>query len=218
MAPKTDPPNGTEQPTIRNRNRQDTKAAILAAAKDQLADHGFAEFGVNAVARRAKCDKQLVYRYFGGLDGLVDAIGDDLAGWVMDRLSQGGDLPNTESYGTRLEQLLLRYLGALRADPLMQRIIAWEASDASPHVLRLAEARGRALGLWVAKMRGPLMPQPGLDAPALNAILIAAIQHLVLCSTTTGRFVGVPLISDADWDRIKTMLIRVIRALHTEIA
>lgn len=212
MTLPTDP---AEPPTIRARSRSDTKATILAAAKDQLADQGFAEFGVNAVARRAKCDKQLVYRYFGGLDGLVDAIGDDLAAWVMDRLSQGGDLPQAESYGARLEQLLLRYLGALRTDPLMQRIIAWEASDASPHVLRLAEARGRALALWLAKMRGPLMPQPGLDAPALNAILIAAIQHLVLCSTTTGRFVGVPLASDADWDRVKTTLIRVIRALHT---
>jgi AcrR family transcriptional regulator len=215
MTLPTDP---AEPPAIRARSRSDTKATILAAAKDQLADQGFAEFGVNAVARRAKCDKQLVYRYFGGLDGLVDAIGDDLAAWVMDRLSQGGDLPPTESYGTRLEQLLLRYLGALRTDPLMQRIIAWEASDASPHVLRLAEARGRALAFWLAKMRGPLTPQPGLDAPALNAILIAAIQHLVLCSTTTGRFVGVPLASDADWDRIKTMLIRVIHTLHTEIA
>ena len=211
MAPHSDPAEPTH---TRARSRSDTKATILAAAKDQLADQGFAEFGVNAVARRAKCDKQLVYRYFGGLDGLVDAIGDDLAAWITDRLSQGGDLPQTESYGTRLEQLLLRYLDALRADPLMQRIIAWEASDASPHVLRLAESRGRALGQWVAKVRGPLMPPPGLDAPALNAILIAAIQHLVLCSTTTGRFVGVPLASDADWDRVKTMLTRVIRAMH----
>lgn len=214
MPPLNDVPDIAAPQVARSKNRSDTKAAILAAAKEQLADQGFAEFGVNAVARRAKCDKQLVYRYFGGLEGLVDAIGDDLATWVADQLSQGGDLPAAPTYGIRVEQVLLRYLDALRADPLMQRIIAWEASDASPHVRRLADARGRALGLWVAKMRGDLLPSPGLDAPALNAILIAAIQHLVLCSTTTGRFIGVPLASEADWDRIKTMLILIVRAMH----
>ena len=31
--------------------------------------------------RRAGCDKQLIYRYYGGMDGLVDAIGGELARW-----------------------------------------------------------------------------------------------------------------------------------------
>jgi AcrR family transcriptional regulator len=203
-----------ENPPQRSRNRAATRDAILAAAKAQLADHGFAAFGMNAVARRAQCDKQLVYRYFGGLDGLIDAIGDDLATWVSDRLSAGGDLPHADTYGQRLDQILQRYIMALRADPLMQRIIAWEASENAPHVRRLADARSRALMIWVAKMRGSLVPPPDLDAPALNAILVAAIQHLVLCGTATGQFLGVPLVTDADWLRMQTMVTRLIRAMH----
>ena len=197
----------------RNRNRTGTQTAILQAAKSLLADEGFAAFGVNAVARRAGCDKQLVYRYFGGLEGLVDAIGDDLAAWVGDHLLIP-DLPPAITYGERLEQVLFRYVDALRADPLMLRIIAWEVSDTSPHVRRLSDARSRALGKWIDRMRGPLLPKPGVDAPALNAILIAALQHLALSAAAGGQFVRVSLASDADWTRIKQMISHLIRALH----
>jgi AcrR family transcriptional regulator len=197
----------------RGRNRTATRAVILAAAKAQLAEHGFAAFGVNAIARRAQCDKQLVYRYFGGLDGLVDAIGADLADWVGAHLATP-DLPCATSYAERLEQVLLRYIAALRTDPLMRRIIAWEVSEDVPHLRRLAAARTRAIGSWMARMRGDLAPPPGLDAPALNAILFAAVQHLVLSAAATGQFLATPLQSDADWQRIVAMLAQIIHATH----
>ena len=63
------------------RDRSATSARILKAATELLAEGGFQNFGVNAVARRAGCDKQLIYRYYGGMDGLVDAIGGELARW-----------------------------------------------------------------------------------------------------------------------------------------
>ena len=59
---------------IRPRNRAGTERAIFIAARTLLAEEGFQGFGVNAVARRAGCDKQLIYRYYGGLNGLIDAI------------------------------------------------------------------------------------------------------------------------------------------------
>lgn len=201
-------------PQTRPRNRSDSRAAILDAAKALLAEEGFPGFGINALARRSGFDKQLIYRYFGGLEGLVDAIGDDLAGWTTTHLEHLlGTLPGS-GYGALLEAVMTAYLDALRADPLMQKIIAWEVSDPSPHVRRMADQRSRSLGLWVARLRGDRVPAPGLDAPALNAMLIGAVQHLVLSSAVSGQFVGVPLATEADWDRIRAMLNRVIRAVH----
>jgi hypothetical protein len=81
-------------------------------------------------------------------------------------------------------------------------------------VRHLSDQRARAMGELVARLRGDRQPAPGLDAPALNAILIAAIQHLVLAGATSGRFSGLALASDADWDRAKAMLSRIIRALN----
>ncbi|MFN6986979.1 MAG: TetR/AcrR family transcriptional regulator, partial [Rhizobium oryzihabitans] len=72
-------------PEKRVKDRAATEKAIFNAARSLLAEEGFQGFGINAVARRAGCDKQLIYRYFGGLDGLIEAIGEDLGSWVKDR-------------------------------------------------------------------------------------------------------------------------------------
>ncbi|WP_374376593.1 TetR/AcrR family transcriptional regulator [Tabrizicola sp.] len=202
-----------QPPAPRARNRDETRAAILAAAQALLAEEGFSGFGVNALARRSGFDKQLIYRYFGGLDGLVDALGEALAGWVATHLAPLLARNPGPGYGDLVEAVMLAYLDALRGDSLMQKLVAWELSDPSPQVRRLSDQRARAMGELVAGLRGDRQPAPGLDAPELNAILIGAIQHLVLAGATSGRFSGLALASDADWDRAKAMLSRIVRAL-----
>src|SRR6201990_2847999 len=108
----------------KSRDRARTEAGIVAAARDVLAEAGFQGFGINVVARRAGCDKQLIYRYFGGFDGLVDAIGADLAGWLDDSLNEAGASPPT-SYAELTERLILGFIEAFRANPLVQRSVAW---------------------------------------------------------------------------------------------
>ena len=203
-----------DTPAPRPRNRDETRAAILNAAQGLLAEEGFSGFGVNALARRSGFDKQLIYRYFGGLDGLVDALGAAMAGWVETHLAPPLAKEPGPRYGDLIEAVLLAYLDALRADSLMQKLVAWELSDPSPQVRRLSDQRAMALGDLVARLRGDRQPTAGLDAPALNAVLIAGVQHLVLAGATSGRFSGMALASDADWDRAKAMLTRIIRALN----
>nr|QQZ49765.1 hypothetical protein JKL49_23595 [Phenylobacterium glaciei] len=67
---------------------------------------------------------------------------------------------------------------------------------------------------WMAKTRGDLVPPAGVDAPALNLFLIAGVQQLVLSSAAVGSFSGVPLKSDADWDRVRAAAVRIIRAVY----
>lgn len=201
-------------PAPRTRNRDETRAAILRAAQELLADEGFSSFGVNALARRSGFDKQLIYRYFGGLDGLIDALGETLADWVATRMDPVLSKDPGPGYGDLIEAVLLAYLDALRSDSLMQRLAAWELSDPSPQVSRLADQRAQGLGELVARLRGDRMPPPGVDAPAVNAILIASVQHLVLAGATSGRFTGMPLATEADWDRAKATLGRLIRAVY----
>jgi AcrR family transcriptional regulator len=198
----------------RPRNRDETRAAILRAAQELLADEGFSGLGINALARRSGHDKQLIYRYFGGLEGLVEALGDALASWVSTRLEPVLTRPLGPAYADLIEAVLTAYLDALRADSLMQRLVAWELSDTSPQVRRLADHRAKGLAELVTRLRGDRIPPPGVDAPALNATLVAAVQHLVLAGATSGRFSGLALVNDADWDRAKSALTRLIRAAY----
>jgi AcrR family transcriptional regulator len=198
----------------RSRNREQTERAILAAAKQVLAEDGFQGFGVNAIARKAGCDKQLVYRYFGGVDGLIEAIGADLANWWRDSLKPVADLGPAKSYGQLIERLALGCLDALRGDHLVQKIAVWEISDPSPQVARLNASRSKGLGQWIAAERGALAPPDGVDAPAINALLIGAIQHLVLASSAAGHFAGASLKKERDWDRIRAAVKALVAGVY----
>lgn len=197
------------------RDRPGTEQAILDAAKQVLAQDGFSAFGVNAIARQAGCDKQLIYRYYGGLDGLVDAIGGDLAD--LFRLSMTEPEPAAcESYAAFIEHLLLSLLDAFRSSDLLMRIAAWEVADSSPVTRRLADARGKALGAWIESRRGNLHMPEDADTGAINATLIAAVQHLCLSAHAVGGFGGMSLKTEKDWARVREVLRAFVRASYVK--
>ncbi len=117
-------------------------------------------------------------------------------------LIQGSILENL-TYGMVEQPQQDTVLQALRTDPLMQKIMAWEIASPSELVQRLTLARSKSMMVWVAESRGALVPPPGVDVGATNAVLLAAIQHLVLSSAAAGQFADLPLKSDADWERVR---------------
>lgn len=185
----------------RRRDRDATAQSLLAAAKALLAEEGFAVFGVNAVARRAGCDKQLIYRYFGGLEGLAAAMGEDLAATFAANLKPISPAPVT--YADLASALAVDLLRLLRSDPLLRQIAAWEVAAPSPLIAPMAAARSRRLAAWMQDMRGDLTPPPGVDPAPLNALLIAAVQQLALAGAHGGSFAGLALKSDADWSLVE---------------
>jgi AcrR family transcriptional regulator len=196
------------------RDRNATSARILKSAMDLLAESGFQNFGVNAVARRAGCDKQLVYRYFGGMEGLVEVIGRELAGWVEEKMPDNGGGGFLLTYGDLMERFLILLLEALRGDPLMRKIIAWEVSENTPQVRMLAEARSKALTQWLDRVRGGMQPPKGVDSGMVNAVLIGAVHHLVLSGAVGERFAGLSLRTSKDWDKAAQAVRKLVRGVY----
>ena len=58
----------------RTRNSARTRAAILAAARDEFCEQGFNGARVDAIADRAKANKRLLYHYFGNKEALYSAV------------------------------------------------------------------------------------------------------------------------------------------------
>jgi AcrR family transcriptional regulator len=202
----------------RARDRTATAGVIIAAAKAVLAEDGFQSFGVNAIARRAGCDKQLIYRYFGGLDGLAEAIGADLARDLTEELKAVTNDAPPKTYAELMQRLALGLLELLRGNRLMQQINAWEAAAPSPLVQKMSVARARRMMQWTLEMRGDLAPPTGVDAQAMNAIIIAAVQQLVVSGAANGAFSGLPLRTDADWDRLRAALAALVQCAYSEAA
>lgn len=197
----------------KKRDSARTRAAIIAAAKDLLAERGFAGWGVNAIARAAGCDKQLIYRYFGGLDGLAEAIGEDVAQWLDAALAAKPAVP-AASYAELMARLAVALLDALRGNGLAQRIIAWELAEPSPLATSFSAARGKALAAWVTRERGSLQRPAGVDAPMINALLVAGVQQLVLAHASGGRFMGIDLSDEAGWERVRAAIAATTQAVY----
>jgi AcrR family transcriptional regulator len=63
-----------EPEAARRRDREGTKEALLAAAIEVFAEHGYDAATTRAVAQAAGVNEQLIQRYFGGKAGLLLAI------------------------------------------------------------------------------------------------------------------------------------------------
>lgn len=80
VAAKDDEP-GSAQDAVkaqsaRNRKRdpERTRAAILEAGQHEFAQKGYAGARVDAIAKRARINKRMLYHYFGGKEGLYLAV------------------------------------------------------------------------------------------------------------------------------------------------
>jgi len=162
-------------------SRVETEQRLLGAVETLLLEQGFPAVGVNAVARAAGCDKVLIYRYFGGFDGLLERFAEERDLWWrldeiieedMDRISQ-------YSLPQYLELLLRRHIQALRKRPLTQELLAWELSADNPLTRALHRQRSERGHLLVKEIRR-YFQQPGIDIGGILGIFGAAINYLVI--------------------------------------
>lgn len=193
----------TTPDTTRRRDRAATEARILAAARTVIARDGFQGFGVVAVAEEAGCDKKLISRYFGDIDGVLAAIGGALGFWLG---AAEVVVPEGTDYAGRMLALLDAYEASLRADPVLQRVLAWELVAPSAAMRPLDQARSTAIGAWMAAARGEARPPAGVDAPAVNAVLLAALHYTTLREKTLGGFSGLDLSTPAGRARVSAAL------------
>jgi len=195
-----------------SKNRDETSRKILDAALSLAGEEGFAALGINAVARRAGADKQLIYRYFGGLEGLLAAAGADVAERIAAALTPALD-PPPESYAVLAERLALALYDQMCADSMYRQLRLMEASAPSPATDAFKAARGAALqGFMVAARKGLSFPT-GVDVPALNALIIAAVEGAAILGP-----VGMERGSDATRARLIPLLQRLVRAGYGEPA
>ena len=163
------------------RNRLQTEEKILKAVETILLDEGFPAVGVNAIARRAGCDKVLIYRYFDGLDGLLQAFAEITElWWQVDEIIPPS---NQQSEPTPLPEflqvLLKRHAESLQAKPLTLEIMAWELSEQNNLTVALARTRANRGMQLVKKIRAGYQ-NPNIDIGGILGVFGAAINYLVI--------------------------------------
>jgi AcrR family transcriptional regulator len=197
--------------TSRTRDRAATEARILDAARRLIERDGFGALGVNALAAEAGCDKKLISRYFDGIEGVVRELGSDVGFWVGDFATGSGD-----AYGERMQSLLQAYANALRGNVLLQRALAWELVAPSPALAAVEHSRSLAVGRWMQAAKGTVAAPEDVDAPAINAVLLAALHYLTLRERTLPTFAGMDVASPAGRARLEAAFAALLRGVYPE--
>src|SRR5688572_1153269 len=133
-------PRRSPAPEERRRDAERTREALLDAALAEFGAKGRAGARVSEIADRAGVNKQLISYYFGGKEGLYQAI---LERWYAQEAQFAEpSIP--------LEELVWRYLEAGHRQPDLQRLFVREEMEATtddaerdPDAADLADLRAR---------------------------------------------------------------------------
>lgn len=189
------------------RDRQATEKRILRAVGRILAEKGFREFGINAVARQARVDKVLIYRYFGGLPELLTAYAKAGTYWPTVEEVAGDDpealrrMPVPEAVAT----LLCNFARAIRRRPITLEILAWETIERN-ELARVLERVRRDFTKSLYRGYVGAWGRGGGEEAAVVTLLAAAINYLAVRSRKVGRFGYVNIGSEQGWDRMESAI------------
>jgi TetR/AcrR family transcriptional regulator len=116
-------------------SQPDTRQKILAAAKDEFAQHGQAGARVDRIARQAGVNKAMLYYHFQSKDNLYrETVGEIIAGnlgKISKEVSQKSDLDEL------LNSLARKYAEFLGQDQMMRKMLLQELANPHPHVFDL---------------------------------------------------------------------------------
>lgn len=189
--------------------REATKAALIRAFEDLIAEKGVEAVGVNAVAKRAGVGKPLIYKYFGGFDGLVSAWASQSKVWGHDddifaALADGDGRDPTSV----IRDYLTTSTTELRSKPIALQIMAQALMGKSDLTAGLEAAKSDS-----GKHHDRLYESGGVfddpDTSALLLVMYAASQYLALRSLNQGNFNGIPLDTEHGWSAMMDMMTRV---------
>ncbi|BBZ50973.1 TetR/AcrR family transcriptional regulator [Mycobacterium heidelbergense] len=141
-------------------------ARILAAARGEFAEHGWAGTAIRAIARAADVDPALIYHYFGSKEGLLDAATTPPRKW-LDSVAETWATPRAE-LGRQLIRNVLEVWMDEDVGPALRAVVLTAAhEDSTREKLRLIVERGLIGGSTLGDDEDERLRRSGLIASQL---------------------------------------------------
>ncbi|GAB1576094.1 TetR/AcrR family transcriptional regulator [Bordetella petrii] len=194
--------------------REQTERQILAALEAQICETGMAGVGINVIAKRAGVSKELIYRYFDGMPGLMLAWMKEQDFWTgrSDLLKNGESSQRTPA--DLILSMLRAQIEALAGNESLREVRRWELIERNDVTAQLADRREQAARQFIDRVDG-LTGEA--DVPAMVSIMLAGVLYLMLRSKTESHFLGVPLRTNAGWARLYAALETLTQSLPDDL-
>lgn len=190
------------------KNKEQTMARILEAVEQILAEEGYRGLGVNRIAKQAEVSKALIYRYYGGLDGVLDAYGETDRFWPSSDEIRG--MPKEDfralSLRERCKCIFRNFRLALKKRPHTAAIYAWEMMEKSENHKQLISTRTQSSLNVVKTMLGQHRKTYSEYDHEMITLLGAALLHLTIREHLDPHYAGMDLQDDQTWERFEGAL------------
>lgn len=185
------------------KNREEKENAILEAVGRIFLRDGYSGIGINSIAAEAGCNKVLIYRYFGGLEGVLEQFAQEFSLITIPEAKE-------RSLEKNAEKIFHDQICRLRSTPLLREIMKWELVDKNPLTELMAEERETSGMALLDSLKG----DSDLDVHALAAVISAGISQLAIRADTVSHYCGIHINTDEGWERIEKSISSIIRNLN----
>lgn len=182
---------------IKERDRGQSEEKLIKAVGELIEEKGFENLGINQVAKKAGFSKNLIYRYFESLDGLVYAYMKKHDFWV-NRTVEQPDLSDIKGY---LKGFYRRQIAEYRGNVALKRLKRWELSTDKDFVAEIRAQREKN-GIQFLNMMSQFAKVEKAQLQSVSTLLDAGIAYLALLEDNCKMYNGIDIQSDQGWQQL----------------
>ncbi|WP_020606013.1 TetR/AcrR family transcriptional regulator [Spirosoma spitsbergense] len=184
-----------------HRNRPQTTQRIINALEQVIDEWGLLGISVNRVAEKAGVSKVLIYRYFGGIDGLMEYY-----------VKKGKLFPIfTPDVLANIRPLQKSDLARVWYRQVIQLYRPFRTSRTSREILKaaliendsMATVTSQAVEEEMTRLVAQLSFVKGADSQAVSAVILSGMSYLTIMAHKNRSVIGLDLRSEVDWKRIE---------------
>lgn len=182
---------------MKERDRQQSEEKLINAVGELIAEIGFENLGINQVAKKADFSKNLIYRYFESLDGLIYAYMKKHDFWV----NAHDEKPGSCDIKAYLKDFYRREIAGFRGNIALKRLRRWELSTDKDIIVKIRTQREKN-GVQFMDMVSGFAKVDKEQLQAISALIDAGIAYLAIFEENCQMYNGIDIQSNKGWQQI----------------
>lgn len=191
------------------RDRLRTEQRLIDTVHELVTEDGFDSVRINRLAQRARINKILIYRYFGGLDGLIKAYYEKYQPIVSAPPIDLNQLEGAtiEEFFTICADYVLAEFRLLRANPEAQEMMRNNLMGSRPGTsYPVASQKEERLRIMIEKLGELIQSNYGRS---FAAIIVSGMTMLTFMAQDKRTIMGIDIDTKEGWNEIEEAIRRI---------